>query len=217
MRCKFYNPYLRINNIGKSEVQEKGTLENIKHIVDKGQATAFTDFYTQYFKKLLIESDKYVSDIQVAEEIVQDVFVKIWQRSVDLDQIQSLKSYLYRSVINASINYVNRRKSLEQHHQKIASEFTEQDVEQLDEENELIVLLFAEIEKLPPKCREIFKLNRFERLKYKEIALRLGISEKTVENHIANALKTLKDAMLGKKQLALKALNSRFISYLLFF
>lgn len=198
-------------------MQEKGTLENIKYIVDKGHTKAFADYYTQYFKKLLIESDKYVKDIQVAEEIVQDVFLKIWERSVDLDQIQSLKSYLYRSVINSSINYVNRQKNLEQHHQKIAAEFTQQDLDQLDEENELIILLFKEIDKLPPKCREVFKLNRFEHLKYKEIALRLDISEKTVENHIANALKTLRETMLGKKQLALKVLKSGLISCLLAF
>ncbi|MDQ8004638.1 MAG: RNA polymerase sigma-70 factor [Pedobacter sp.] len=186
-------------------------------MIDKGHTEAFTNFYTLYFKKLLLESDKYVKDIQVAEEIVQDVFVKIWERSVDLDQIQSLKSYLYRSVINSSINYVNRQKNLEHHHQKMATAFSEQDLEQLDEENELIVLLFSEIEKLPTKCREVFKLNRFERLKYREIAVALDISEKTVENHIANALKILKEAMLAKKANVSGLTNSRILSILFLF
>lgn len=195
----------------------KGTVENIKNMIDKGHTEAFTNFYTLYFKKLLLESDKYVKDIQVAEEIVQDVFVKIWERSVDLDQIQSLKSYLYRSVINSSINYVNRQKNLEHHHQKMATAFSEQDLEQLDEENELIVLLFSEIEKLPTKCREVFKLNRFERLKYREIAVALDISEKTVENHIANALKILKEAMLAKKANVSGLTNSRILSILFLF
>lgn len=178
----------------------KRTVDNIEQILDKGNTEVFTNFYTQFFKKLLIESEKYVKDIHAAEEIVQDVFLKIWEKSEDLIHIKSVKSYLYRAVINSSINFINRQRNLEHHHQKIVSEFTEEQVEELDEENELIVLLFDEIEKLPPKCREIFKLNRFERLKYKEIALKFDISEKTVENHIANALKLLREAMLRNKK-----------------
>lgn len=194
----------------------KGTLESLQLMLDKGNKKAFTDFYTQYFKRLLIESDKYVKDIYVAEEIVQDVFLKIWERSDDLTQIQSIKSYLYRSVINASINYVNRQRNLELHHQKIVDEFTEDQADQLDEENELIVLLFDEIEKLPPKCREIFKMNRFERLKYREIALKLDVSERTVENHIANALKLLREAMLKKRNVEIGG-STRLFQLLFFF
>ncbi|WP_240432151.1 RNA polymerase sigma-70 factor [Pedobacter chitinilyticus] len=194
----------------------KGTVESLQLMLEKGNKKAFTDFYTQYFKRLLIESDKYVKDIYVAEEVVQDVFLKIWERSDDLTQIQSIKSYLYRSVINASINYVNRQRNLEQHHQKIVDEFTEDQADQLDEENELIVLLFDEIEKLPPKCKEIFKMNRFERLKYREIALKLELSERTVENHIANALKLLREAMLKKRNVEIGS-STRLFQLLFFF
>lgn len=194
----------------------KGTVESLQLMLDKGNKKAFTDFYIQYFKRLLIESDKYVKDIYVAEEVVQDVFLKIWERSDDLTQIQSIKSYLYRSVINASINYVNRQRNLEQHHQKIVDEFTEDQADQLDEENELIVLLFDEIEKLPPKCKEIFKMNRFERLKYREIALKLDVSERTVENHIANALKLLREAMLKKRNVEIGS-STRLFQLLFFF
>lgn len=187
-------------------------------MLDKGQVAAFTDFYTRFFKKLLIESDKYVKDIYVAEEIVQDVFVKIWERSEDLSQIKSIKSYLYRSVINLSINYINRQKNLEQHHQKMLSEFTEEQAEVIDEENELIVMLFDEIEKLPLKCREIFKMNRFEKLKYREIALKLDLSERTVENHIANALKMLRDAMLdNQKSHSISSSHLKILRLLSFF
>lgn len=194
----------------------KGTVESLQLMLEKGNKKAFTDFYTQYFKRLLIESDKYVKDIYVAEEVVQDVFLKIWERSDDLTQIQSIKSYLYRSVINASINYVNRQRNLEQHHQKMVDEFTEDQADQLDEENELIVLLFDEIEKLPPKCKEIFKMNRFERLKYREIALKLELSERTVENHIANALKLLREAMLKKRNVEIGS-STRLFQLLFFF
>ncbi len=174
----------------------KENVDDIEKIIVEGHSTAFTSLYTQYFKKLLIESDKYVKDIYLAEEIVQDVFLKMWEKSEDFTQIRSIKAYLYKSVINSSINYFNRQKSLEQHHQKIVNTFEEENVDDLDEENELIIKLYREIEKLPTKCREIFKMNRFERLKYREIALKFDISERTVENHIANALKILRESML---------------------
>ncbi len=167
-------------------------------LIKESQVSAFTQFYTQFFQKLLLTGDKYVKDIFVAEEIVQDVFLKIWENPQDLEGIKSVKSYLYRSVINASINYVNRQKNIEQHHLKIAAESTDDDLNELDEENELIVMLHREINKLPPQCQKIFKLNRFERLKYKEIALMLGVSEKTVENHIGTALRLLRKALLDK-------------------
>lgn len=162
-------------------------------LIEKGQTTAFTKFYTSYFQKLLLASDKYVRDIYIAEEIVQDVFLKMWEFPENLAEIKSVRSYLYRSVINASINYINRKKNIELHHLKLVTELSEDYIQDLDEENEIIVLLRIEIEKLPNQCKKVFKLSRFDQLKYKEIALDLNISEKTVENHIGNALKILRN------------------------
>lgn len=175
------------------------TGKDLVAIIHEGKVSAFTKFYTQFFQQLLLASDKYIKDIPVAEEIVQNVFLKIWENPANLEDVQSLRSYLYKSVINASINHVNREKNIAHHHQKIAADFTEEYLIDLDEENELIVLLYAEIDKLPPQCQKIFKLNRFERLKYKEIATMLDISERTVENHIATALKILRKSLLEKK------------------
>lgn len=177
------------------------TGQDLFNIIEEGQVQAFTRFYTLFFQKLLLESDKYVKDISVAEELVQDVFLKVWENPESLEEIKSVKSYLYKSVINSSINYVNRQRNIEQHHQKIAANFTEEYLMELDEENELVVLLRIEIEKLPPQCKKVFKLNRFERLKYKEIADLLDISERTVENHICNALKVLREAFSNKKNI----------------
>lgn len=165
----------------------------------ENRTAAFTEFYTLFFPRLLLTAHKYVKDTTVAEEIVQNVFLKIWENAESLEEIQNLKPYLYKSVINLSINYLNRQRTIEHHHHQLASDLTEAYVIDLDEENELVVLLNQEIEKLPPQCRKIFRLNRFERLKYKEIAVMLEISEKTVENHIAYALKILRKSMLEKR------------------
>lgn len=175
------------------------TGKDLVTIINGGRRPAFTEFYTQTFQRLLLASDKYVKDVCVAEEIVQNVFLKVWENPESLAEVNSIRSYLYKSVINASINHINREKNIAEHHHKIAANFTEEYLIDLDEENELVVLLHQEINKLPPQCRKIFKLNRFEGLKYKEIAVMLDISEKTVENHIGTALKVLRKSLLDKK------------------
>ncbi|WP_316769241.1 RNA polymerase sigma-70 factor [Pedobacter frigiditerrae] len=185
-------------------------------VINENQISAFTSFYTIFFQKLLLTSDKYVEDIFIAEEIVQDVFLKIWEEPEGLNDIKYINSYLYRSVINASINYLNRQKNIERHHLKIAANYSEESLIELDEENELIVLINNEIEKLPAQCKKVFKLSRFEHLKYKEIALLLNISERTVENHIANALKILRTELLGEETIKNKLQHKKFLVFLNF-
>jgi RNA polymerase sigma-70 factor (family 1) len=189
---------------------------DLYQVINENHIQAFTDFYTQFFQRLLITSDKYVEDIFVAEEIVQDVFLKIWEDPQGLHEIKSINSYLHRSVINASINYLNRQKNIERHHLKIAANYSEESLIELDEENQLIVLINNEIEKLPAQCKKVFKLSRFEHLKYKEIASLLDISERTVENHISNALKILRVELLGKKIIKNKLQNKKFLIFLNF-
>ena len=186
-------------------------------VINKSRKSAFTAFYTTFFQKLLLTSDKYVKDIFVAEEIVQNVFLKIWESPESLEDIKSIKPYLYTAVINASISHINRQKNIEQHHLRIAANLTEEYCLDLDEENDLIVLLYNEIEKLPPQCKKIFKLNRFDRLKYREIADQLNLSERTIENHIAHALKVLRIAMLSNEKVIKEGKNYKLLMILYLF
>ncbi len=169
-------------------------------LIEQGNKTLFTDFYSSNFKRMILVADKYVKDTAVAEEIVQDVFLKLWEDKGMIETIKSVRSYLYRSVVNASINYVNRQKNMERHHLQIAEQLTEAQIEEDDLKNEMIVLLYEEIELLPEKCREVFKLSRLEGLKYRDIAAKLDISEKTVESHMGNALKILRARVLKRSE-----------------
>lgn len=182
-------------NIKRSENLIK-TGNDLFLLIERNDREAFTEFYSSYFKKLILVSDKYVENIAVAEELVQDIFLKLWEEKESLSKIQSIKSFLYRSVVNSSINYLNRQKNIEKHHEKIVAEMSHEDVESMDERNELIVLLYKEIDLLPLKCREVFKLSRLEGMKYRDIAVALKISEKTVENHMGNALRILRFRLL---------------------
>lgn len=180
----------------RQNATEAATGQDLLSIIADGDKDAFTNFYLDNFRKLILVSDKYVQNIPVAEELVQDVFLRIWEDQDALLEIKSVKAYLYRSVVNSSINYINRQKSIEKHHLQISENISTEDVDLQDAHNELIVLLYDEIALLPEKCRRVFKMSRLEGMKYRDIANQLGISEKTVENHMGNALKTLRSRIL---------------------
>lgn len=190
------------------------TGQDLLLLIEQRNTDAFTEFYLENFKKLILVSDKYVKSIPVAEEIVQNIFLKIWEDKQLLAEIDSIKSYLYRSTTNASINHLNREKNLEKHHMKIAEKLTNEEIDSLDEQNEMIVLLYKEIELLPDKCREVFKLSRFEGMKYKAIALQLNIAEKTVENHMGHALKVLRFRILKHVDSAAPLYKAKYLSLL---
>nr|WP_121269597.1 RNA polymerase sigma-70 factor [Pedobacter schmidteae] len=190
------------------------TGQDLLLLIEQRNTDAFTEFYLENFKKLILVSDKYVKSIPVAEEIVQNIFLKIWEDKQLLAEIESIKSYLYRSTTNASINHLNREKNLEKHHLKIAEKLSNEEIDSLDEQNEMLVLLYKEIELLPDKCREVFKLSRFEGMKYKAIALQLNISEKTVENHMGHALKVLRFRILKHADGAAPLYKAKYLSLL---
>ncbi|MFD0792114.1 RNA polymerase sigma-70 factor [Mucilaginibacter litoreus] len=156
----------------------------------------FTRLYAQHFETFTLLALQYVKDVIVAEDIVQDVFLKFWEAPFILEDQSAIKSYFGRIVINNSLNYIKREKNLQRHHDSISKTVSEQDVYSKLHENELKVLIYKQIELLPEQCKKVFKMNRFDGLKYREIAEQLNISERTVENHIANALKVLRKKIL---------------------
>lgn len=138
----------------------------------------------------------YLHDGENAEEMVQDVFVKIWENAPRLQIETSLLSYLYSSVRNACLNYLKHEKIKKKHEQETLqenniSESTESPVNF----NFFKVLLAQTIGLLPEKCRQIFEMAKFEGLSYEEIAEYLQVSVKTVENQMGIALKKLRENM----------------------
>jgi len=193
------------------------TGEELYQIIEQNDRAAFTAFYSGNFQKLVLAADKYVNDIAVAEEAVQDIFLKIWENKELLLYVKSIKSYLYKSVVNVAINHLNRQKNIEKHHLKIAADLSEEDIDLLNEQNELIVLLYREIELLPDKCQQVFKMSRIDGLKYKQIALDLGISEKTVENHMGNALRILRMRVMEQAKVENSGFRQNYFSMLSLF
>jgi RNA polymerase sigma-70 factor, ECF subfamily len=156
----------------------------------------FEALFKQYYAPLVVYAYKYVPEMDAAREIVQDFFVKLYEKRSTLTIDTSIKSYLYRSVYNSCMNYINQRSIQDKHIKNI-------DMERNDEENleneinsiELQNRIFTLIEALPPKCRRIFKMNRLEGMKNEEIATSLHLSKRTVETQISKALKILRNKL----------------------
>jgi RNA polymerase sigma-70 factor (ECF subfamily) len=159
----------------------------------KGSMEAFELLFQQYYTPLVAYANRYVTSVDTAREIVQDFFVKLYEKRNSLSIDVSLKSYLYRAVYNCCINYINQRNIQEKHLKNIDLERNEE--ENLENEINTVELQYKIseiIEDLPSKCRLIFKMNRLEGIKNEEIAKQLNLSKRTVETQISKALKILR-------------------------
>jgi len=175
-----------------NQPEEKDLFDKIK----KGDEKAFEKLFHQYYGILCSFATKIIKDDVAAEEIVQDLFVKIWEKREQLFIETSLKNYLFRSIRNLCLNFIQHNKTKIRHAQIVLSE-VESNLS--DDSNYPEVDLFVKIEEsinsLPEKRQEIFRLSRQEGLKYYEIAQKLNISIKTVETQMSLAIKTLRDKL----------------------
>ena len=124
---------------------------------------------------------RYVTDLDQAKELVQEVFIKLYQKREALQIAQSLKSYLFKAVYHQCLNTLKQAQLREQHHQQAAQERPDTDDTDHLVEAETIQRIYQAIETLPEQCRRIFTMNRFEGMNNQAIADQLGISKRTVE------------------------------------
>lgn len=156
--------------------------------------TTFERLFKTYFKQLHAYAFTMLRDEADAEEMVQQVFFKLWERNETLSVSGAAGAYLYRAVHNESLNFIKHRKVKSSHQLHVAYSM-KNEVEHPAKKiiaGELEKKIHAALEELPEQCRSIFQLSRFEELKYREIAGKLGISVKTVENQMGKALKLLR-------------------------
>lgn len=157
----------------------------------------FEKIFREYFSQLSYYALKLVRDQDSAKEIVHIVFINLWEKRESIKLDKPIRSYLYTSVHNRCLNHIrNNSKFLSEDVGSLAflnelSDMDSPEIEKLETEQRIN----DAINKLPEKCRHIFKLSRFEDKKYSEIASDLGISVKTVEVQISKALKILREEL----------------------
>lgn len=169
---------------------------------------AFERVFKTNFKNLHAYACTIIKEEAAAEEAVQQVFFRLWERSENLSISGSVTAYLYRAVYNESLNYLK--------HQKVRSAYGQHVGHTMKNASdnpgkgfglkELEGRLGEAMNELPEQCRTIFQLSRFEELRYREIADRLGISVKTVENQMGKALKILRVKLVDFLPLTILAL-----------
>ncbi|WP_420399465.1 RNA polymerase sigma-70 factor [Flagellimonas sp.] len=160
---------------------------------------SFEVIHDLYFNKLFLIARGYISSKQDAEEIVQDVFVKLWKKQEENHSIENLTGYLFRMTRNACLDFLRSKKNvlaietnLEQRQNLLNFHALSNESASSIIEDELHKQVDKAIDQLPKKCRQVFVKSRKEGLKHKEIAKDLNISTKTVENHISKAIRLLK-------------------------
>lgn len=161
-----------------------------------GDKVSFKVLFDKYYSQLTQTAYLFVKDSDIAEEIVQEFFIKLWIKRNEININSSVKSYLLQSIRFLSINYIRDHKriaienfGLELINDSIDNQFEDFDYDIIKNK------LAAAIDSLPEKCKIIFLLSRKESLTYKQIAEKLDISQKTVENQIGIALKKLREKL----------------------
>jgi RNA polymerase sigma-70 factor, ECF subfamily len=157
----------------------------------------FEMLFRKYYAELVNYSFGFTNDQDAAEEIVQDFFYNYWKNRKRIKIKFSLKAYLYRSIRNNTLNYIENLKVRKKYADRVMnmpgsqSGYENRELE-YTELNELIEKTLGE---LPERCRLIFRMSRFEGLKYEEIANQLSVSVKTVEANMSKALKLLRERL----------------------
>ncbi len=175
-----------LNNTSVHELQQR--------IAEYEDVAAYKKLFFHFFQPLKSFSYSITKSKETAEEVVSDIYIEIWARRKQLQEIEDLKMYLYISVRNASLRRLKQiQKTSVLSLDDLEVEFASNDP---DAENNIITNELAEkieraIESLPQQCKIIFKLAKQDKLKYKEIAQLLNISVKTIDNQLSTALKKI--------------------------
>lgn len=164
---------------------------NIQERLKRGEEEALRQIFDEYWERLLTYAFRIYEDEKICEDIVQEIFIKLWERR-EGPTILNLEGYLFKSVKYAIANRIRDLKlnkvQVDVLEKISVSQNPQQHLEYKEFEKRTLLL----IEELPPKCKEIFKLSRFEHLSNAEISEKMDISVRTVETHISQALKSLR-------------------------
>lgn len=167
----------------------------------RGEAAAFETIYNKYFVTVYYFAKRFVADEAAAQDITTDIFLKVWTKHTDFENLQKLTSFLYVSTRNACINEINAGKRHEQSN-KEWYRLLMQEGEDAQARQQLGAAvydyIYQEIEKLPPQERNVFKLAYIDGFSNEEIAAKLNLGNQVVRNYKTRALKTLRLVVADK-------------------
>lgn len=164
--------------------------------IKAGDRESFNQVFRRYYSPMVRFCIRYVADSDLASEIVQDLFVKLWSNREKISFNTSFESYMLTSVRNSALTYINKERSHAEANLRVFSEESDNtDPSETLQSNNLEESYRKILKDMPEKRREVFLASRYDGLKYSEIAEKLGISQKTVEAQMSAAIKQLKDGL----------------------
>lgn len=165
--------------------------------IRNGDKQEFEILFRSSYVSLVRYAKSLLRDHDTAEEIVQDLFFRLWQDREKLNIESSLNGYLFRSVHNRSLHYIEHQQVVSRHAGEAAARApsVSEPVTEAIYYSELQAKVAAVLERLPERCRMIFRMSRFEGLKYNEIAEKLAVNVKTVEADMGKALREFRKAL----------------------
>ncbi|WKN42109.1 RNA polymerase sigma-70 factor [Tunicatimonas pelagia] len=163
--------------------------------LSQGQSVAFEALFRIYYSRLYRFAYSLLRSAEDAEEILQDVFIQVWEKRQQLDPESSFSSYLFTCTKHKALNVIRHRVYERQYQSQSSANAISTDTEEQIYFQELQEATQNAVDALHPQRKRIFKMSREEGLTYREIAQALGISQKTVENHLGLALKDLRRSL----------------------
>lgn len=168
--------------------------QQLLDLLKKGDEAAFTEIYDRYSALLLIHADNKLHDEDEARDVVQDVFVRLWEKRDQINVSSNLSGYLYNTVRNQIFNMIKHQKVISTYTKGLLDANTNNQIyaDHLIREKQFAAMIEAEIAALPPRMRQVFELRRLESLSNKEVAAKLGITELTATDQMKKAMKILR-------------------------
>ena len=169
-------------------------LKSLQQQIAGGNQQAFSSLFRLFYPRMHSFALQYVHVRETAEEITNDVFIKIWNRREEIMAVNNLSTYLFVSVKNHALNYLKQYSHIHvvtDDNEGVSGLINRNDPEQELEWKEIYFQLNQAIEKLPDQCRAVFKLIKEDGFRYKEVAEILGVSPRTVETQLFRAMKKL--------------------------
>lgn len=173
---------------------KKESYKPIKNLDITG--AVFQNIFHKYYEWLCNYVIKLSGDPALADDIVQEVFIRFWEMREELEIHSSVKYYLLKTCHNQFLQHIRKNKREVNLLEEIKWETLKNlQVENKEEQSKKLRLLHSVLDELPPRCKEAFLLSKYNKLKYKEIAEEMGISVKTVEIHVSKALSVLRKSI----------------------
>ncbi len=171
--------------------------------IGQGDKQAFDQLFKSYYRYLVTIAFGYVKDMELSKDLAQEVFLSLWNRNDVIEISYSVKAFLRGAIINQCKTALRKRTftaDIDESANQIKSDDNAQQTIELNELNQKIQTI---IDAMPPRCKEVFLLSRRENLSHKEIAAKLDISTKTIENQMTKALKMLRNGLKEEQLLTL--------------